>query len=404
MNGKSPFLALSAVILCLLFTLCGCEKESFPEESGSAETSETSAVTTVPESSETAETETSLSENQSAENRLAETQPAEIQPAESQLAENQLEYSGENIYVLMEFTGAESLLYYPRALNLSMYRDDDYVLHSKITVTNISEKSFDFIPQKLSLNGRHKEDSGFMTPITARDTGLAASDGYRSVGAGETVSFDVDFVGDEVCLDYADKIRYSTVGFHYYNNVDADGLDNASAAEFDISDIKDRSRIKNAVRAAKAFQAENTAAPSELVPAEGEYSVLTDKNSYCFTAEPVADGDYIRVALRVQCLTGEPEVFEPVKFRLYRTGEYSTGAHDWSIDPLLTRMFYVDTEKSIKGVSEPVYSSPWDLYVRSDGTAEYTMYFFSANNEPSDFYKFCYEGENDAFECFINMS
>ncbi|MDE6599552.1 MAG: hypothetical protein K2K34_05670 [Oscillospiraceae bacterium] len=400
MNRKIINFALSAVILCLL---CGCNEESVPAEITGANVSETAAVsTTVPESSET------VSERASVSFAPAETEPEKTEAAPSEtaeaavLAENQLDYSGRDFYLLMEFKGAESLQYYPRAAKLPSYRDDDFVVHSKFTITNLSERDFDFIPQKMVLYGRNNRDSGFMIPINARDTGLAASDGYYTVEAGETVSFDVDFVGDEVCVDYAYKIMYKAVGFREPNNVDPDELNNVSAAEFEITK---RSAVKNAVRAGKDFQKEKSSSPSELVPREGEYSVLTHKNSYCFTAEPIVDGRYIKVVLRVQCLTGEPEIFKPYRFRLYRTADDYSSAYRWEFDLLLAGGTTPEVKNDLEGVSGTLYDTPWELAVRSDGSAEYTMYFNSAVYEPSEYYKFCYDGEKgeDVFECIINM-
>lgn len=387
-------------MLCLL---CGCNEESVPAEITGADVPETAAASTaVPESSVT------VSERASVSFAPAETEPEKTETAPSEtaeaavLAENQLDYSGRDFYLLMEFTGAEPLQYYPRAVKLPCYSDDDFVVHSKFTITNISEKDFDFIPQKMILYGRNKNSRETMSPISASDTGLVASDGYYTVEAGETVSFDVDFVGDEVCVDYAYKIMYNAVGFRDYNNVDPDELNNVSAVEFEITK---RSAVKNAIRAGKDFQEGKNSAPSELIPREGEYSVLTHKNSYCFTAEPIVDGRYIKVALRVQCLTGEPEIFNPRRFRLYRTADDYSSAYRWEFDLLLAGGTAPEVKNDLEGVSGTLYDTPWELAVRSDGSAEYTMYFNSAVYEPSEYYKFCYDGEKgeDVFECIINM-
>lgn len=400
-----PFLlaGFSAVMLC------GCENanESVPTEP-SAFVSETTAALSVTEVSysisgrtavtfASAETETERTASKSEE---WETVRAE-QLAEKQLAENQLDCIGENFYLLMEFTGAEPIEYYPRAVLPSKYRGDEYVLHSKFTITNLSEKSFDFIPQKIVIYGRNKNNRNAMMPISERDTGLVASDGYYTVDAGDTVSFDVDFVGKEVCIDYACKILYNADGIREPNNVDSEQLNNVSAAEFEITK---RNKVKNAVRAARNFGEAKKSVPDELVPAEGEYSVLTHKNSYCFTAEPVNDGRYIKIAVRIQCLTGKPEIFDPRKFRLYISADEYDDVYAWSFDPLLAKMFSSNADKTITlvGVDGSFYDTPWELYVRADGTAEYTMYFVNSY-DGAEYYKFCYDGENDVFECMINL-
>lgn len=401
-------------MLCLL---CGCEKGNAPSEVVSADVSDITEKTTVSESSGStgstgstdtgtvserasvtfaaAETETERTETKSPEEKGAETVLTE-----HQLAENQLEYSGRNIYILMEFTGVESLKFYPRAVNLSMYRNDDFVLHSKITVTNTSKKSFDFIPQKMILYGRNKNRTETMIPISANDTGLVASDGYYTVKAGETVSFDADFVGDEMCIDYACKIRYNTDGHRDHNDINAKELNNASAAEFEITKRVD---IKNAVKAARNFKKSSTSAPSALTPREGEYSVLTHKNSYCFTAEPIVDGKYIKVVLRIQCLTGEPETFRPHRFKLYTANDHSS-PYRWNFDTTLASS-EPEIKNDMEGITDTLYAAPFGLSVRADGSAEYTMYFYSSFCEPDEYYKFCYDGEKgeDVFECIINM-
>ena len=397
------------IIILSAFALCGCENENVPTET-SVSVTETTAVTSVTKSSETvsgrnavtfapAETETKKTKT-----TFSETTEAEEFFEEIQLAENQLDYKGRNFYLLMEFTGAESLKYYPKAVNPSKYRGDEYVLHSKFTITNLSKESFDFIPQEIIIYGRHKNDSAAMMPITARDTGLVASDGYYTVEAGDTVSFDVDFVGKEVCIDYAYKILYTAKGIREPNNVDADELNNVSAAEFEITK---RIKVKNAVKAARNFQEEKIGVPEALVPREGEYSVLTHKNSYCFTAEPVVDGRYIKIALRIQCLTGKPETFNPRKFKLYSKSGDHEYAYRWSFDPLLVKMFSNNAdEKKLEGISETLYDTPWELFVRSDGSAEYTMYFSTSyDTDASEYNKFCYEGESgdDVFECMIDI-
>lgn len=396
------------IITLSAFALCGCEnEESVPAET-SVHITEAAAVTSVSEISGTVSGRSAVTfasaETEKTETTIPETEEAETVFTEIQLAENQLDHKGRDFYLLMEFTGAEPLKYYPKAINPSKYRGDEYVLHSKFTITNLSKKSFDFIPQKVIIYGRHKNDSAAMIPITARDTGLVASDGYYTVEAGDTVSFDVDFVGKEVCIDYAHKMLYTTKGIREPNNVDAAELNNVSAAEFEITK---RIKVKNAVKAAKNLQEEKNGVPEALVPREGEYSVLTHKNSYCFTAEPVVDGRYVKIALRVQCLTGKPETFEPRKFKLYSKSGDREYVYRWSFDPLLVKMLSGNSdEKELEGVSETLYDTPWELYVRSDGSAEYTMYFSTPYDmDASEFYKFCYEGENgdDVFECIINM-
>lgn len=375
------------IIILSAFALCGCENRESVLAETSAGITETAAVSTVHEISETVSGRSAVTfapadtETKKTKPTVSETTEAEEIPAEIQLAENQLDYKGKNFYLLMEFNGVESMKYYSKSST-----DKRYVLHSKFTVTNISKKSFVFFPRKMIIYGRHSENRGSMSAMDASKAGLAALDDSYTIEAGETISINVDFIGDEVCVDYANEI--------YYNSEDPFRLTKRSA-------------VKSAVRAARDKQAEKTKVPEALVPRDGEYSVLTHKNSYCFTAEPVADGRYIKIALRIQCLTGKPETFNPRKFKLYSKSGDHEYAYRWSFDPFLVKMFSnKGVENDLEGISETLYDTPWELYVRPDGSAEYTMYFLHPyDTDASEYDKFCYEGENgdDVFECIINM-
>lgn len=371
------------IMILSAFAFSGCGNESVPPEA-SVSVSETTAVTSVTKSSETvsgrnavtfapAETETKKTKT-----TVSKTTETEETIAEKQLAENQLDYQGRDFYLLMEFNGVETMKYYSKSMT-----DRRYVLHSKFTVTNVSKKSLDFFPRKMLIYGRHSGKSGFMAAMDAGEIGLAALDASYTIEAGETISIDVDFIGDEMCIDYADEIFYN------------------SETPFKL---KKRIEVKNAIRAAKDMQAEKNSVPEALIPREGEYSVLTHKNSYCFTAEPIVDGRYIKIVLRVQCLTGKPEAFNPRKFKLYRTNDDYSYVYRWSFDPSLVESI-PEIKNDLEGINETIYDTPWELYVRPDGSAEYTMYFLSSLYDPSEYYKFCYDGENsnDVFECILNM-
>lgn len=405
MKGKITVLFAAALLL-----LSGCEKNNSAADITEMISGETEiiseAISTAPETEAGTESLSVTSAKEETEVTTEKTVPAETKKpkqteAKNVLADNQLEYSDRNFYILMEFTGAELLSYYPKAARLPLYRDDDYVLHSDIHITNLSEESFDFIPQNIIIYGRIRNESEAMLPLTENDRGLIASDKYYTVEPGETVSFSVDFLGDKLCLEYACEIKYDTDIKYTENDIVADDLNNVSAAYFDITK---RSKVKKAVKAALAVQSEKDVTPANLTPRDGEYSVNTPKNSYCFTVGSIDDGRYVKVALRLQCLTGEPEKFEPYRFFLTKTGQHRTSAGKWSFDTALANSVPEASESGINGVSEALYSTPMSLFVHPDGSAEYTMYFFTANDDLSDFYMFSYDGENDVFESLININ
>lgn len=311
---------LAAAFAASLVLMCGCTDKGGLEEDSETAASESITVT------------------------FAETEPTETEPPQTEtpeLKENQLEFRSMDIAVLMEFTGAEPLNHYPKAVKLAEYREDDYVLHAVFTVENLTYKSFDFIPQKMLLHGRDHGSSYTMLPITENDTGLIASDGYYTIESDESVSFKIDFVGDKECVKCADRISYYPDLHFYKNNIDADGLNNVSVAS--PLEIEDRITVKNAVRKALEIT-ENEPLPFRFVPSDGK--------SY---------------------------------MPLCR-----------SFDEALVQSPKIDKEITVNGESVTLYDYPSELYLRSDGTAEYDMYFSCEQGE--DYDGFIYEGENDSFD------
>lgn len=395
------------IIILLVLTmllLCGCEKSEPSQEVTASGISEahTESVPSETEESIPAETAESVSfsfakaETEAEESTISETEETK---AERVLKDNQIAYSNRNIDLLMEFTGAENLVYYPKMINVANRREDSYVLHAYMQVTNLSKKSFNFIPQNITIYGSNKNTREFMMPVKQKDKGLIASDSYYTVEPGQTVSFSVDFVGKKFCIEHAYEIKYSSNYFRGDGNTDTVKLDNTEAGYFDLNK---RSEVKKAVKAALDIMDHVPEAPSKLTPKDGEYSVLTPKNSYCFTVEPLDNGKYIRVALRLQCLTGEPEAFDPNKFMLHAAGQKKQRVSSWSFDTSLVEYTPDTAPYTIAGVSGPLYYYSWDLYVRPDGSAEYTMYFF-ADSDLGDYYMFSYDGENDVFDCIIDI-
>ena len=375
------------LIIAALTFLCGCSYKEKTEQP--------------------TETFTSIKASEMTESMtvtFAETEPSDTSQTEATtvLKENQLEYRDKKIAVLMEFTGAESLLYYPDALRLQNYHDDDYVLHSVFTVENLSKKSFDFIPQKMIIRGSRNNSRWDMLPVTENDTGLVASDKYYTIEPGKNVSFEIDFVGEKGCIEYANELVYGYVVRFSVNNIDHTELNNVTAAEG--LHLTKRSEIKKAVSNALEIT-ESEPLPFQFVMTDGDYQMNTDKNSYCFTVERIRpDGyvcDYIKVSLKVASLTGEPEVFEPNRFMLVSSDGKNNYVSDWSFDEELASHSKVNDEIKVNGVSVTLYEYPFDLYLRPDGTAEYDMYF--SCNDKEEYVSFIYEGENDQLEKEIEI-
>lgn len=327
-----------------------------------------------------------------------ETFPSETSPTEAAavLKENQLEYRDRNISVFMEFTGAEPLLYYPHKMRRYPDSEKYYVLHSEFTVENLSKRSFDFVPQKVVISGSNNGKQWTMLPVTENDTGLAASDKYYTVGPEESVSFEIDFVGEKECIEYADEIDYSSILTFTNNNIDCTELNNGAAEKFRMTK---RTEIKKAVSSALEIS-NSKPLPFRFVMTDGDYQVNTDKNSYCFTVDMVSPEEhicsYVRVSLKVAAMTGEAEVFDPLRFRLVRSDGRSKGVLYWGFDEALAGNPKVYDELTINGASVTLYDNPFELYLRPDGTAEYDMYF--GYDEGIEYVSFEYDGENDSFE------
>lgn len=372
------------IIAAAALMLCGCTKNQ-------EQPSETAEVTTESVTVTFAETEPS-------ETTAPVTEQTEVTIV---LKDNQLEFKGKKINVLMEFTGAEPLHYYPNAINQQYYSSTDHILHARFTVTNTYRKSFDFIPQKILIRGSRYNSRWDMKPITESGTGLVASDKYYSLEPEESVTFDIDFIGPKDCIEYANEIVYAYEVIFTYNNVNYKELNNVDIAkEFHMTN---RTAIKKAVSSALDIS-NDVPLPFKLTPEEGEYLVNTDKNSYCFSVEKA--GNYIKVHLRLACLTGEPEIFNPNGFKLVQMENgLECGrehplyfAFDLTLCESTPTLYYKSGEN---GFTEDIYGYPFDLYIRPDGTAEYSFYY--SVEEGAEFGKFIYEGENDSFEKEIEL-
>lgn len=380
---KKIILMITAFVL-----LCGCAEQ----ESTEINTEEISSMELTSETTEEITVTFAETEQTVTETTVPETEPTEITTV---LNENQIEYRGRKAAVLMEFTGAEPLQYYPKALGKHDHRDDDYVLHSVVTVENLSKKSFDFIPQKILIRGRNEKRRYDMMPVTENDTGLELSDKYYTVEPGKSVSFRVDFIGDKECVEYADEIVYGYEVNYGENNIDYRELNNVAAGNFEMNK---RLEVKKAV--SKALElTESKALPFRFVMTDGDYQVSTDKNSFCFTVERVRPEeyvrDYIRVNFKVACLTGEAEVFEPNGFHLIHSDGSEEHPSYWNFDEAYARDPKVIDEVTVEGEAVKLYEYPFDLYIGSDGTAEYNLYF--SCDRDYEYIGFEYEGKNDRF-------
>lgn len=321
----------------------------------------------------------------------------EIVIEKPKLKDNQVEYRSDKLTVLFEFTGAEYLIYYPLAADMYEYDEWDSVLHATVTVTNNSNKDTDIIPQNFIIYG---EGIGYMSPVTKTDTELIASTGYYTIKPDETVSFDIDFVGDSNVIENAEKIRYADESNKSCSDVDEKQLKN-HCRQFDVTD---RLAIQNAVKRAKELTEEGLGFPDILLPDENERMIVTDNFSYCYSMEPALGGKYVRLKLRVKCLTGYPGYFTPIDFRLTTADDESDTPSYWSCD----RALLSDECEPYEHLSEEgdLFSPPFEVSVGTDNTAEYIMYFPVDSNHGyvwSDYCVFSYNGENDSFKEYFTL-
>ncbi len=391
---------LSGIIITTLF--CGCAENEISatsvtdiseiSEETTATTEETTERITEATTEETTkEITVSFPETEASLTEIPETTSV----TEPVLNENQLYYSDKNIEVLMEFLSAEEILYYPRAYAAYYYKKDNYVLHTRFTVTNPTEKSFMFSPSFLYIFGANGHSRGTMLPISKKNTGLISSDVSYDIAPNESVSFDADFIGEKVCIEYAYKISYD-----YTDR--SDNAKDLSAKPFKEFRYDDRVKIKPAVRAALLHENEKAKNAACLVPKKNEYSIQTDENSCCFSINKTGNENYIRINVRIQCLTGHPERFDPGGFRLVKgRGDYDTPSAYGIPHALLEQ----DHDKyEISGIGDDLLSYPFDIYVGPDGKAEYDLYYFlDSDSEENEYYMFEYIGENDEFKCYIDF-
>lgn len=269
------YMDCKAFILPILaaLCLCGCASTdgSFALTEGLSET-DTVAVSAAVSATETRITSPEESPEAISARPTVTFAPAETEPVKRKtaakaeetaavpLAENQIEYTCKNYSVLMEFTGADSMSLYPKAVSRTVYTEKYYVLHSKITVTNFSENDFDFYTFGMYINGSNKNNRGTLHPTVVSDTELAQAEAVYTVEPGKAVSFDVDFVGHEVCIDYAEKIAYQAS----LAAVDNDKSYSAKAS-FELSK---RSAVKRAVSAARNADTDNTPAEGNIAKQE----------------------------------------------------------------------------------------------------------------------------------------
>lgn len=369
------------ILIFAALLLCGCADET--------EDIMTESVTA-------AETQTELSFS------FAQTEPPETEPTETSVnvtepAENVLYFGNKNAVITMEFTGAESLMYYPDMLVYQKYRESDYVLHATVTVENLSDKSFDFIPQKFIISAHSGGGTGVLCPVTENTDFLVVSDKYYSVGAGEQISVNVDFIGTRKTMENADKIVYYPE-IHRYNNIDAKELDNA----FFLKRLCTEKRYDVSRAVGMALEiTDNAALPYQFVPSDGDYVINTEKCSYCIDIDRVRpDGyieDYIRADVKVRSLSGAQK-FVPNGFRLVRADGKLIAPSQYCFDSSLAESPKEFETITIEGEKVIFMEYPFELYVHSDGTAEY--YFFYRDGE---YHGMVYEGENDSFEKGIEV-
>lgn len=310
--------------------------------------------------------------------------------------EGQHYYEDKRISAVIEFTGAESVRCYPKDIyggTNMVNRDYAYVFFADLSVKNISNKSFDFIPQDMWLRDEHNQA---FYPVDYEKTNLTTFNGMTTVDPGEVYTVSMNFVGR---FDGSGDSGTMIKEIMYYPHETREYTDdegmlrkpvNASAAE-DLHFINEdmSSLLPEDIQTWLDKQLNGTAITEKvnqpLAPQAGEYSVTTDTMSYCFKITPIDDGNYVQVDLRMQNLTDYARLFYHRDFRLVFADGSDIISRDVSCDKSYLKD--VETRNAIKGavgVTE-IYEMPFQYFTMdTDGYGEYTLFFFTGNDSIAD--------------------
>ena len=344
-------------------------------------TSETTAVTTSEISAETEETTEKII-------------PPEKMPLVPE--EGQHYYEDKRISAVFEFTGAESVRCYPKDIyggENMRNRDYAYIFFADFSIKNISNKSFDFIPQDMWL--RDEFNQGFYL-VDYEKTNLTSFNGMETLEPGEIYTASLNFVGR---FDGSGKSGTMINEIMYYPHetwahCDDEGVlrepvNSAVAKDLHFINEDRSSLLPDDIQLWIDKQLNGTAVTEKvnqpLVPQAGEYAVTTDTMSYCFKATPIDGGNYVQVDLRMQNLTDYARLFYHRDFRLVLADGSTLISRDVSCD--ISYLDDIETGAPIKGAvgATEIYNMPFQYFtMNTDGYGEYILFFFTANENIGD--------------------
>lgn len=393
---KKIIIFISALIL-----LCSCGNENsdvlLSDITQYTETDVTETLTKSTKSEAETETEISIVFPKKETDIYKKTIKSETEP---EIQENQVLYSDNQKEILFEFIDTEHLENYRNTMRNTVYKITDRVVHSHIVLTNKSKKDFTILPGDFGLNGRKNNERYSMTVYEDNYGETAYHERYYVVCPGETVEFDVDFIGDKECIDCAERIYYK--GLDYITSINGEKIELPEDLPPFVKQFSSENRysVRDAVKTTLDAEKERTDNITVPMPQEHEYTARTEQNYYFVSAKYSKDKNYIIMKMRVQQTTTDSQMFRTHDFFVENSEGVTERVLYWDIDGSL---IYGSYEKEyFENIGLDLYESvPFEVPVGKDGYEEYMLVFSDKENENKGRYTFIYEYDDLEIPFFI---
>lgn len=352
--------------------------------------------------------ETSTPETISAESAVIDSEAATttekiITPEKLPLVpeEGQLYFEDENISAVFEITDVKPAKLYARDMYIQFGTDNEaFVFFGALTLKNISDESFDFIPNKLFLKSSGGQK---FRPVAYRDSNLTVYDSFETVDCGEIYSTELNFAGSF-------KGSTADIKSAYYSTRNNNGeeikesLSNTSIANGIVfkenkSIITDE--IKEKILAQINGDTKRIETKEPLIAETGEEDMTAGGISYCWHASVIDGGNTLRVDMRAKNITDYAEVINIDGFSMYpfsykdadaeRIYPYAVSADPSEIYPNI----FLDGSQSMYHADNAIAA------FGEDGYTEFTLFFDWNSNNSQDHY-FCYKNNRGGnFSSFL---
>lgn len=356
-------------------------------------------VTEVPAVPETEAVTAAETIGEKAEEAVIEPVTEEKMPLEP--TENQFYFEDENISAVFEITDVKPAKLYARDMYSKFGTDNEaFVFFGNLTLKNISDESFDFIPQKLFLKSSGGQK---FCPVAYYDSNLTVYDSYETVDCGEVYTTELNFAGSFKGGTADIKSAYYSVR-NKNGEADAELLSNAGLAEgmmFRGEESIITDEIKEKLLAQINGDARRNETGTPLIAEAGEEDMTAGGISYCWRANVIDGGNTLRVDMRAKNITDYAEVIDISGFSMYpfsykdadaeRIYPYAVSADPSEIYP---DNFY-DASHSTYCADNAVAA------FGEDGYTEFSL-FFSWNSSNTEDQYFCYKNDRGGnFSSFL---